>query len=342
MVATRGSLVLSHNHSEATGTSSLPRLAPSSAHTLIRVIVRLRTRRIVAVAWLVLAVLAAASSCATERAGDPGVKESPELAGPGRAAGFVFIGDFGTGDESERAVASGIRSWVRDRPFDALVTLGDNVYGDGSPSRFGAAWVQPYGWIDDSGVPVVASLGNHDIHTDGGAPVMDLFDMPDRWYQRGVGPVDFFVIDANDLTQNGQMEWLSGALAASTALWQILVFHHPMYSCGKHGSTPRVQRELTLVIAGKGVDLVVNGHDHDYQRFPPIDGTTYIVSGGGGAGLYSVGDCPADTPEPVAWNDEVHHFLYVSATATELIGTAVSASGSVLDTFRLGDSATAR
>lgn len=290
-----------------------------------------------AVVCSLFALLALASSCSPERDGDPGVRRTPTIAGaPGRASGFVFIGDFGTGDENEGALSSAIRSWVRNRPFDALVTLGDNVYPDGSPSRFGAAWTKPFGWVIDSGVPVIASLGNHDVETDAGTPVMDLFDMPDRWYERTVGPASFFVLDATDrLTQDGQMQWLSNELASSAAAWQILVFHHPMFSCGEHGSTPRVQRQLPPAIEGYGVDLVVNGHDHDYQRFPPVDGTTYVVSGGGAASLYPVADCPSDTPEPVAWNDDVNQFLYVSATDNELIGTAVSVGGRPLDTFRL-------
>ena len=286
-------------------------------------------------------LLVAASGCRSERAGDPGVTEGPVLASPGRAEGLVFIGDFGTGGEAEASVSSAIRTWVRDHPFDALVTLGDAVYSEGSPSEFDQAWNEPYGWVEDAGVPVVASLGNHDIRTANGDHVMDLFDMPNRWYERPVGPVDIFVLDSNDVTEEAQMDWLSTALASSSAPWQVLVFHHPVYSCGKHGSTPSVQHELVPVTANRGVDLVVNGHDHDYQRFPPINGTTYVVSGGGGAKLYPVGDCPAATPDPVAWNDEVHEFLYVSATATELIGTAVSASGMVLDIFRLNRSGTA-
>jgi hypothetical protein len=281
-------------------------------------------------------LLLAATGCESERAGDAGVSEGPVLASPGPTAGLVFIGDFGSGDKAEARVSSAIRTWVRDRPLHALVTLGDDIYSDGSPSRFDQAWNEPYGWVEDAGVPVVASLGNHDIHTGNGGPVMDLLDMPNRWYERRIGPVEVFVLDSNDLTE-GQMEWLSTALASSSAPWKVLVFHHPVYSCGPHGSTPRVQHELLPVVASEGVDLVVNGHDHDYQRFPPVNGTTYVVSGGGGAELYPVGDCPADTPDPVAWNDDVHEFLYVSATATELIGTAVSASGTILDTFRLNN-----
>lgn len=295
------------------------------------------TRRLAAVTCSVV-LLVAATACESERAGDPGVSDGPMLASPGPATGFVFVGDFGTGSEAEADVSSAIRTWVDDRPFDALVTLGDNVYSDGSPSRFDEAWNEPYGWVEDARVPVVASLGNHDIETANGGPVMDLFDMPNRWYERRVGPVDVFVLDSNDLEEEGQMAWLSTALASSSAPWQVLVFHHPVYSCGKHGSTPRVQRELLPIVAIQGVDLVVNGHDHNYQRFAPVNGTTYVVSGGGGATLYPVGDCPADTPDPVAWNDDVHGFLYISASPAELVGTAVSGSGTVLDTFRLQQS----
>lgn len=97
-----------------------------------------------------------------------------------------------------------------------------------------------------------------------------------------------------------------------------------------------MQSELLPVTRGNGVDLVVNGHDHDYQRFAPIDGTTYVVSGGGAASLYGVGDCSQGTPQPVAWNDDDYQFLYISATSAELKAVAVSVQGEVLDTFRLG------
>jgi calcineurin-like phosphoesterase family protein len=293
-------------------------------------------RRPAAGACLVVAAILAGASCIGEHGRDPGVRRSPELAGgPARASGFVFIGDFGNGEQIEYDVSSTIESWVSDRPFHALLTLGDNVYPDGSPSDFDAAWRKPFAWLLGSGVPVIASLGNHDVHTQAGAPVMALFDMPGRWYERRIGPVDFFVLDANDMSQDGQMAWLSQALSASTAPWQVLLFHQPAYSCAKHGSDDQVQEALFPVIAGEGVDLVVNGHDHDYQRFAPVDGTTYVVSGGAAASLYDVGDCPDGTPEPVAWNDDVQQFLYVSATDSRLVGISVSVTGRVLDTFDL-------
>jgi Calcineurin-like phosphoesterase len=255
---------------------------------------------------------------------------------PVGGTGVVVVGDFGTEDQAELAVSSAIRAWVRERPFDAFVTVGDNVYPDGSPSAFDAAWDRPYGWLEREGVPVIASLGNHDVHTDDGKPVMGVLAMPGRWYRRSVGPVDFFVLDANDFGQTGQMEWLSASLRASTAAWQVLVFHQPVYSCGKHGSKQGAQRALLPSIAGEGVDLVLNGHDHDYQRFGPIDGVTYIVAGGGGASLHPVGECPDGTPDPVASNDDQHSFLYLTAGPNVLTGTAVAADGAVLDSFTIG------
>lgn len=281
-----------------------------------------------------LTILAAA--CVSGRDLNSGDPTNPVLAqGSGKPSGFVLIGDFGTGDENERALASAIQSWVQTRPLDALVTLGDNVYPEGDPSRFAAAWTEPFGWVARSGTPVIASLGNHDVGTQDGAPEIALFRMPGPWYERRVGPVDYFVIDANDPDRDGQIEWLSTALKASDAPWQVLVFHQPAYSCGRHGSTPDVQEQLLPAIQDAGVDLVVNAHDHDYQRFAPIGGITYVVSGGGAASLYDVGDCPEGTPRPVAWNDDVHQFLYVSATSAQINGVAVSVNGDVLDTFVL-------
>jgi calcineurin-like phosphoesterase family protein len=270
-------------------------------------------------------VLLVGGACSRER--------RPAAVGPG--SGFVVIGDFGSGDDAERAVASAIRRWVGERRFDALVTVGDNVYRDGASSAFADAWERPYGWVQDRGVRVVASLGNHDVHTDDGHALMGLFGMPGPWYREHIGPVDLFVLDANDFARLGQMRWLSKALTASTASWQVLVFHEPAYSCGKHGSKPGAQRQLLPAIAGRGVDLVLNGHDHDYQRFAPIDGVTYVVAGAGGAALYPVRDCPAGTPDPVASNDDEHSFLYVTADPEEITGTAVGEDGAVLDTFTI-------
>ena len=108
-----------------------------------------------------------------------------------------MVGDFGMGNGNERMVASEIQALPGG--FEAFVTTGDNVYPDGSPDHFAEAWTDPYGWIPDAGIPVIASLGNHDRETDAGAQVADELGMPADWYVRRVGPVDVIVLDVGQV-----------------------------------------------------------------------------------------------------------------------------------------------
>ena len=241
----------------------------------------------------------------------------PAVATPTGPFRFVVLGDFGNGSQAELQVAGAIDDWTNAHPVNALVTTGDNVYESGAPSRFAEAWHGPFGWVSIEGIPVVASLGNHDVETQGGAPVMGLLNMPSRWYTRRIGPVEFIVLDANRVMDQGQLEFLRGALASSTARWKVAVFHQPAYSCSRHGSTPDVDDLWLPLLARDGVDLVLNGHDHAYQRFGPLDGTTYVVTGGGGAPLYHEDDCPPGTPEPEA-KRVVHHFVTLVVSGSRL------------------------
>jgi 3',5'-cyclic AMP phosphodiesterase CpdA len=239
------------------------------------------------------------------------IRETTEIQG---AAELVVIGDFGSGDANEYAVARAIRGWARDHPVDALVTTGDNIYENGHPDRFEEAWHRPYGWLADQGIDVLASLGNHDVRTDRGRPVMRLLGMPGPWYSHRLGPVEIVVLDGNRPQDEDQVAFLRAVLGRSEAAWQVVVVHHPPYSCAdEHGSSEEVQA-LVPALADGGVDVVLSGHDHLYQRFRPIEGVTFVVSGGGGAGLDNVAACPPDTPSPAAAFDDGHHFLYVRAT----------------------------
>jgi 3',5'-cyclic AMP phosphodiesterase CpdA len=252
------------------------------------------------------------------------------------ALGFVVIGDFGSGAEAEYDVAGAIRAWSEDHPVDALVTTGDNIYENGHPERFDQAWRRPYGWLDDQGVEVVASLGNHDVRTYRGQPVMQLLGMPWFWYSHRLGPVEFVVLDGTRPDDQNQLRFMQAALRESQAAWQVVVVHHPPYSCGdEHGSSEAVQ-ELVPAMATNGTDLVLSGHDHTYQRFPEIRGITFVVSGGGGHYLDDLGRCPEGTPQPEAAFADAHHFLFVRATEEALTIRAVRVPGSeVADTARL-------
>ena len=244
---------------------------------------------------------------------------------------FAVIGDFGTGEEEQHEVAATLRRVAVERDVRILVTTGDNVYEDGDPDDFDAAWHEPYGWVEQRRIDVVASLGNHDIRTDGGAPVMDLLGMPNRWYTRRYGAAEFFVLDGNALGDPAQLRFVARTMRRSRARWKVAVVHQPPYGCSKHGGDLAVRLVAVPLVTAGGADLVLAGHEHNYQRFAPIDGVTFIVSGGGGADLHEVGDCPAGTPEPVSVVDDAHHFLVATATERRLRIVALTADGRVVD-----------
>jgi 3',5'-cyclic AMP phosphodiesterase CpdA len=241
---------------------------------------------------------------------------------------FVVIGDFGTGGQAEYAVARAVRAWLDSHPIDALVTTGDNIYEVGHPDRFEEAWHRPYGWVEREGIEVVASLGNHDVRTAGGYPVMRLLDIPWPWYAVRMGAVEFVTLDGNQPHEADQERFLRSALRDSTASWQVVLIHQPPFSCGtEHGSSADIQQ---LVPAMRGAELVLSGHDHTYQRFAPVGGVTFVVSGGGGAELDGVGDCPPGTAQPVAAFADTHHFLYVRVTEDALRIKAIRVPGSAV------------
>ncbi len=285
------------------------------------------SRRVAAIATVVGLTTSCVASDAITR---PSVRRN--VAAP--AVAVAVVGDFGTGGAGERAIADEIRAWVEAVDADALVTTGDNVYPAGSPNRFKAAWSIPYGWVARRDMLVIASLGNHDVKSAKGKHVMQLFEMPARRYLSSVGPVDFIVLDANQERFDSQRRWLIRKLRAPDRGWRIAVFHQPAFSCAPHGNTGRVIESWVPLFERYGVDLILNGHEHAYQRFARR-GVSYVVTGGGGADLYEIKRCAPDTPRLRAFDDDSHHFVTIEGDYERLLVTAIAADGSVLDSFEL-------
>jgi hypothetical protein len=110
--------------------------------------------------------------------------------------------------------------------------------------------------------------------------------------------------------------------------------HHPAYSCGGYLGDARVRTLLVPIFERTGVDLVLAAHDHNYQRFAPRRGVTYVVHGGGGAGLYPLRSCPTGFPARVRAR-AAHGWLYLRAEEGSLRVRAISRWGGVHDDFRL-------
>lgn len=257
------------------------------------------------------------------------VDPSPEeVSDPAIDLRFAAIGDFGTGEGDQYAVAERMCRWREKHPFDLVVTTGDNVYPDGAPKDFEEHFFEPMSCLLENGVRFRASLGNHDVATDDGRPELEepAFGMPARNYVVRRGGVRFVVANSNDF----RMQWLQRALQAKEGdRWTIAVFHHPVFSAGAtHGSTPGLADKLHGLFTQAGVDLVLTGHDHVYSVSKEQDGIRYVVTGGGGAASYG---CKA-VPEIDLCMSRLH-FLYLRATEDAIKVKAIAPTGAVIDRF---------
>jgi hypothetical protein len=103
-----------------------------------------------------------------------------------------------------------------------------------------------------------------------------------RYYTFKNGNVQFFALDSNYMDPP-QVEWLEHQLSGSSATWKICFFHHPLYSHGKfHGSDLDLRARLEPMLVKYGVDVVLNGHEHVYERVVPQQGINYFVLGNSG------------------------------------------------------------
>jgi hypothetical protein len=287
------------------------------------------SRREALLAGIAPLLAAAAGGCDRPEAG-PAPPASQSTAAPPAGAvrsGLVAFGDFG-GGEAQAAVARAMERWATAHRVDALVTTGDNVYERGEPGLFAAQLDQPYAELRRSR-PLWATLGNHDVMAGHGAEQLRHLGLPDLPYARSLPGLRLLFLDANRV-DGAQAAWLDARLGEPGPALRTVVFHQPAWSCSRHDSSREVDRLWVPVIERHRVPLVLNGHDHNYQRFVSAGGVTYVVTGGGGRPLYPLDACAADAPERVA--EQVrHHFTAVEVRDGSLAVTAVADDDTVID-----------
>jgi predicted phosphodiesterase len=193
---------------------------------------------------------------------------------------FAIIGDSGTGERPQFEVARQMEMIHKDFPFDFVLMLGDNIYGSKTAEDFRKKFEHPYEPLLSAGVKFYAALGNHD-HTS--ERLYKPFNMDgQRYYTFKHGNVQFFALDSNYMDP-AQLEWLGHQLSSSGAMWKICFFHHPLYSHGKfHGSDLDLRARLEPLLVQYKVDVVLNGHEHVYERVKPQQGIYYFVLGNSG------------------------------------------------------------
>ena len=219
--------------------------------------------------------------------------DNPPLPAKVGAVKFAVIGDSGRWSQEQVEVARQVAAARARFPFDFVIMLGDNNYGDGSPESFKVRFEEPFQPLLDARVPFYAALGNHDEEI-GEQWKYPLFNMGGHRYltfekKAGLLPavagtsVRFFVVNTNNLDAD-QIKWLTHETASSQADWKIAYAHHPLYSTGRYALTTGMRRRaLEPIYVNNGIDVVFSGHEHFYQRLVPQNGVVYFVAGASGS-----------------------------------------------------------
>ncbi len=187
----------------------------------------------------------------------------------------------GTGEKAQYEVGAQMERLIDRRPGSiSVLMLGDNIYGSKGPAAVKKKFEDPYEPLLDAGVKFYASLGNHD---DPNERFYKPFNMGEkRYYRFRKGNAEFFALDSNYMDPV-QVDWLKNALSDSSAAWKICYFHHPLYSDGKfHGPDTDLRARIEPVFRNYGVNVVLAGHEHLYERIKPHDGIYYFVLGNSG------------------------------------------------------------
>lgn len=238
---------------------------------------------------------------------------------------FVALGDSGTGGAAQQAIARRISAVT----FDLMLFLGDIAYEDGSAAQLQSKFFAVYRDFLRY-VPAYPAMGNHERRTRLGRPYLEAFVLPEpeRYYSFEWGDVHFVAIDTTHRDAK-QLVWLEDDLAHNKLPWVIVFGHHPMYTNSLRGSQMWIRQAFANIFTRHHVDLVLTGHEHQYERFR-VAGVSYVVSGGGGGQLTRFFGRSRALKQST-----VHHFLSFEVTAKELAMKAIDISGNEIETLRL-------
>lgn len=270
---------------------------------------------------------------------------------------LLALGDFGTGDERQTAVAGAMRTF-RERAgirLESLLLLGDNIYG-GVPGGLAAdspRWRHVFEEMypaRDFDCPCYAVLGNHDYSDNAGGEQAQLayartpgtrWRMPAKWYRidvgDGPGRLTILALDSNTVPQHlaaaeqrEQQAWLEEQLAAPRGAFTLVMAHHPVFSNGAYGDTPHLVRDWAPLFERHKVHVFLSGHEHDLQHLELTDRfTSFVISGGGG-------HQPRDLPlhdRPAPFGRAAHGFTHLHVANDALAIAHYGVDGGLLHRF---------
>jgi len=241
---------------------------------------------------------------------------------------FVAMGDHRSNPTQHSAVADRVEAIDP----DIIVDSGDLV----SDGNVAANW-DPQFFTPEKDVMARScffpGIGNHEGTA---ANYLDYFDLPtansgtERYYSFDYANAHFVMLDTTIAYTTGtaQHDWLKSDLALhKDSPWLFAAFHHPPYSSSTHGSSLGVRNAFCHLFEQYGVDIVFNGHDHDYER-SFVNGVYYIVTGGGGAPLYANG-----YNSWTQFSASEYHCCRIAITDDTLLFQAIKPDGTVIDSL---------
>lgn len=280
---------------------------------------------------------------------------------------LLALGDFGTMDPSQVAVAKAMQTYAKTVSIkpECLLMLGDNFYkpmpGGLKSERWKTGFEDMYPASAFPG-PCHAILGNHDYHDNEGGEKVQLayaaqggtrWTLPAKWYRKDIGNLATFLfldtnvrslsgsgknkdgkkVKKNSLTaeeEKAQWAWLKKELAGPRAPFTIVCGHHPVYTNGIHGDSKELVDTLHPILQDAGVHLYLCGHDHDMQHLE-LEGqkTSFVLSGGGGARVRELKNKERTMP----FGNHIYGFSHLQINAERLLVRHVDANGKQVHAF---------
>jgi hypothetical protein len=257
-----------------------------------------------------------------------GQAPAPELKLPvaTNSVRFAVIGDSGTGDRPQYEVGEQMARYHASFPFDFVLMMGDNIYGSETPADMKRKFEDPYKPLLDAGVKFYACLGNHDNPNQ---RLYKPFNMGgQRFYSFKKGNVSFFALDSNYMDPP-ELEWLTTQLSQSGSAWNICYFHHPLYTHARfHGADVDLRTRIEPIFEKSGVNVVLAGHQHVYERIKPQNGIYYFVLGNSGELRFH--DL-RPSPDTVKGFDTDRSFMLVEIAGDTFNFQTISRTGQTVD-----------
>ncbi len=265
---------------------------------------------------------------------------------------FLALGDSGQATPAQAQLA---QLMLKETPA-LILHLGDIAYESGTYDQFQKNYFDYYKDLMKR-VPFFTTPGNHEYVTNFAAPYLAVHAPPTdtvpladrgRYYSFDWGNVHFISLDSNQPLADAvggtgpMLQWLESDLQKTQQTWRIVFFHHPPYLVSNHEDDEAdalVRSNVVPVLDKYPIDLVLNGHEHNYQHTlplrggQPIDpgfGPVYIISGGGGAVLHPV------FPNPLqVYAEGANHYLRAEVQGLRMTIHAIRADGQEIDKFTI-------